>query len=107
MVRDPRWKYLFFANGGHELLFDLQEDPHELRNCAAEQRDVAAALRAEGLAACRRPGALDALEGRDFKVLPFRKWQWRGERTYQFDRSRGITGFPENPGDAVSPAARP
>ena len=105
--RDLRWKYLFFANGGHELLFDLQEDPHELHNLAAEQRDVAAALRTEGLAACRRPGALDALEGRDFKVLPFRTWQWRGERTYQFDRSRGITGFPDNPGDVLTPTARP
>ena len=107
MVRDPRWKYLFFANGGHELLFDLQEDPHELRNAAAEQRAVAASLRAEGLEACRRPGAADALEDGDFKVLPFRRWQWRGERTYQFDRSRGITGFPENPADALSPTTRP
>ena len=35
MIRDPRWKYVFFANGGHELLFDLQEDPHELHNRAA------------------------------------------------------------------------
>ena len=107
MVRDPRWKYLFFANGGHELLFDLQEDPHELRNRAAEQRDAAAALRAEATAACRRPGAGDALQGDDFAVLPFRKWQWRGERTYQFDRSQGIIGFPQNPGEVVSPAARP
>jgi hypothetical protein len=23
MVRDPRWKYIFFANGGREQLFDL------------------------------------------------------------------------------------
>ena len=95
MIRDPRWKYVFFANGGHELLFDLQEDPHELHN------------RAAATAACRRPGAGDALQGNDFAVLPFRKWRWRGERTYQFDRSQGIIGFPPNPGDVVSPAARP
>ena len=63
---------------------------------------MAASLRAEGRKACRRPGASDALEDGDFKVLPFRRWQWRGERTYQFDRSRGITGFPENPADALS-----
>ena len=107
MVRDPRWKYLFFANGGHELLFDLQEDPHELCNRRAEQRAVATSLRAEGLEACRRPGASDALEDGDFKVLPFCRWQWRGERTYQFDRSRGITGFPENPADALAPRAHP
>ena len=107
MVRDPRWKYVFFANGGHELLFDLQEDPHELHNRAAAERDLAAALRAAATAACRRPGAGDALHGDDFAVLPFRKWQWRGERTYQFDRSQGIIGFPPNPGEVVSPAARP
>ena len=87
MVRGARWKYLFFANGGHEL-----------RNLAAGQRQTAAALRAEALAACRQPGASAALTGGGFKVLPFRKWQWRGERTFQFDRSRGVAGFPRNPG---------
>ena len=107
MVRDPRWKYLFFANGGRELLFDLHEDLHELRNLTAGQRETAAALRAEALAACRQPGASAALAGGDFKVLPFRKWQWRGERTYQFDRSRGVAGFPRNPGDVLTPTSRP
>ena len=68
---------------------------------------MAAALRAGGLVAGRQPGALDALEGRDFKALPFRMWQWSGERTYQFDRSTGITGFPENPGDVLAPTERP
>ena len=55
MIRDPRWKYVFFANGGHELLFDLQEDPHELHNRAGAERDLAAALRAAAIAAGREP----------------------------------------------------
>ena len=101
MVRDRRWKYVFFANGGREQLFDLDTDPDELRNRAGSHAAVAAELRATAVAACRRPGALDALDGDDLKALPFERWVWRGERIYQFDRSRGITGFPEHPADVL------
>ena len=62
---------------------------------------MAAELRATAAAACRRPGALDALDGDDLRALPFEPWVWRGERIYQFDRSRGITGFPEHPADVL------
>ncbi len=57
--------------------------------------------RATAAAACRRPGALEALDGDDLKALPFEAWVWRGERIYQFDRPRGITGFPEHPADVL------
>ena len=102
MVRDARWKYIFFANGGKEQLFDLQSDPRELRNLAKTNPGVVAQLRENGISDCRQPGALDALEKDDLKVLPFTKWQWNGERAYQFDRSKGISGFPKNPGDVLT-----
>ena len=101
MVRDRRWKYVHFANGGREQLFDLHEDPDELRNRAGSHANVAAELRAAAAAACRHPGGLDALDGDNLKALPFEPWVWRGERIYQFDRSRGITGFPEHPADVL------
>ncbi len=100
MARDARWKYIFLANGGMEQLFDMESDPHELRNVAAAKPGIAAGLRQKAIAACCQPGARDALERNDFRVFPFKKWQWKGERIYQFDYSKGITGFPKNPEDA-------
>ena len=43
-ITDGRFKYLWYPEGGHEQLFDLQTDPHELNNLAGqaacrEQRD--------------------------------------------------------------------
>jgi arylsulfatase len=35
-VIETRFKYLFFARGGHELLFDLASDPLEQHNLAAD-----------------------------------------------------------------------
>jgi len=103
MVRDSRWKYIFFANGGLEQLFDLDRDPAEIRNFAESRQDVCVRLREAAVAACRQPGARDALDGDDFKVFPFKKWEWGGARCYQFDRSRGITGFPKRPRDVLRP----
>ncbi len=101
MVRGVRWKYIFFANGGLEQLFDMQNDPHELCNTADSQPEISADLRQTAIAACRQPGARDALDGDDLMILPFKKWEWKGERTYQFAGSLGITGFPEKPEDVL------
>jgi arylsulfatase len=105
MVRDPRWKYIFFANGGREQLFDLQDDPHELCNLAESEQDTVRRMRRRAIAACRQPGAQDALDGNDLRSFPFQKWEWHGERIYQFDRSKGITGFPKHPADVLKPTA--
>ena len=55
----------------------------------------------QAVAACRHPGARDALAGDQLKAHPFKKWFWRGERIYQFDESRGIAGFPRHPADVL------
>lgn len=47
-ITDGRWKYLWFPQGGREQLFDLESDPYELRNAAA---DAAAAGERERLRA--------------------------------------------------------
>jgi arylsulfatase A-like enzyme len=33
-ITDRRWKYMYYPEGGAEQLFDLETDPHELRNLA-------------------------------------------------------------------------
>jgi choline-sulfatase len=96
MVRTPDWKYIFLANGGREQLFHLGDDPAEVVNRIGEADAVAAELRVLAAAACRCPGAQDALDtGGELRVFPFTE-RPRG-RIYQFDRSRGVTGFPETP----------
>ena len=37
-VKSKKWKYLFHQNGGYEELYDLQADPHELKDLS-EQPD--------------------------------------------------------------------
>ena len=39
-----RWKYAYYETG-HELLFDLEEDPYELKNMAAERPDIREAMK--------------------------------------------------------------
>lgn len=100
MVRDDAWKYIFFANGGLEQLFDMRQDPHELNNLAGERPEVVRLLRTTATVACDVPGARDALtEARDFRVFPLTERD--AVRIYQFDRSRGVTGFPDRPEDVL------
>jgi len=46
LMRKGRWKLIHYGAAPHQL-FDLEEDPHELRNLFAERADVAAELEAE------------------------------------------------------------
>jgi arylsulfatase len=99
MVRHRDWKYIFMANGGREQLFNLNQDPHELRNAMASHADIAEQLRSKAAAACDRPGAREALDGAKLRSFPFE--ERRRERIYQFDKSRGVTGFPTSPEDVL------
>lgn len=97
MVREGDWKYIFFANGGGQQLFNVAEDPHELRQRLSDSPAVAARLRAAAIAALERPNADRALENGDLRAFPPAPRELR--RIVQFDRSRGITGFPANPSE--------
>jgi choline-sulfatase len=99
MVRHGDWKYIYFANGGREQLFNLRDDPQELANLASGRREVASQLRGRAISACQSPGARDALAGSDLRAFPFEAR--KPGRIYQFDRSRGVTGFPARPQDVL------
>ncbi len=99
MVRDSRWKYIHFANGGREQLFDLENDPQERSQALPDHPDAARRLRAVAVEALSRPNADRALEKGDLKALPYSERPRR--RIYQFDGSRGVRGFPEKPGDVL------
>ena len=98
-VITDEWKYIFMANGGREQLFNLKRDPNELSNCVSSSAKVRNELYALAVKACQVPGATDALDAEKLKAFPFRKRPLK--RIYQFDRSRGVVGFPEKPQDAL------
>src|SRR5437762_11815813 len=99
MVVTNEWKYIFIANGGREQLFNLKRDPNELSNCVSSSSRIREGLNSCAVKACRVPGAMDALDGEKLRAFPFRKR--KPTRIHQFDRSRGVLGFPEKPEDAL------
>lgn len=99
MVRFEQWKYIFMANGGREQLFHLQDDPNELTNVAQIRSEVKQQLYNKALAACQMPELGAVLDGNGLRKLSFQARPLR--RIYQFDRSRGITGFPNKPEDVL------
>jgi choline-sulfatase len=103
MVRRGPWKYEFIANGAGELLFNLDDDPHELLDLSAVEAGVKAELRALAETACDRPGAREALDGSDgggLRAFPLQAYP--PSRCLQFDGSRGVRGFPARPEDALA-----
>ena len=99
MVVTDEWKYIFMANGGREQLFNRRRDPNELSNCVGSASRVRNDLYALGVQACQVPGAMDALDGDKLRAFPFRERP--RTRIYQFDRPRGVVGFPNHPQDAL------
>jgi choline-sulfatase len=100
MVRHREWKYIFMANGGREQLFNLREDPNELVNLAEAGGEIARQLRGQAAARCDRNELRAALASGGLREFPFQPRSLK--RIYQFDRSRGVTGFPLKPGDVLA-----
>lgn len=97
MVRGGDWKYIWLANGGRELLFNLRTDPGEARNHLGDPDAPVAALRAEAVRvlaarAFTRPAVADGA----LLALPFEPFP--RTRIRQF--ARGITDFGQGPSPA-------
>jgi arylsulfatase len=100
MVREDRYKLIFLANGGHRLLFDVVDDPHELTPVQDKQPEVVEQLTKSLIAELESEGRTDTLitssDGRsELWTQPYERWE--RNRIYQLDRSRGVTGFPSRP----------
>jgi arylsulfatase len=90
MVRRGDWKYIWLANGGRELLFNLRDDPGETRNAASAAAGTLDALRAEAIRVlAAQPLAAPALEGGALRALAFEPFP--RVRIKQF--ARGVTDF--------------
>lgn len=76
MIRDARWKYIYWYAGGGEELYDMRDDPGEMQNLSASNQPEAKAaignLRCEliereavwGLPGCVENGRLRVFDGR-------------------------------------------
>jgi len=91
MVRWQAYKYIFLSNGGGQQLFNLQDDPNELRNLAEEQPEIVAQLHAYALTTARHPGLLAAFDGDEFRVFLFTKRP--AQRINQMAYDRGVRDF--------------
>ena len=90
MVRDRRYKYIYFANGGREALFDLKE--HPLEDCLCKDEQILHDLRKAALEKCKsNPQLLLALENGDFKAWEASRFSRK--RIMQFDNASGVKGF--------------
>jgi choline-sulfatase len=92
MVRWNQWKYIFMANGNREQLFNLTDDPNELRPINPLHSDIADLLRIKAVEAMAgTPWASLALENGTLRGMPYRPLPKL--RINQFDLSRGIKDF--------------
>lgn len=99
MVREKDWKYIYFANGGREQLFNVTEDPHEIHQRVADASDVVKRLREVAVESCNRPNVNRALNEHGLLSFPFEARPL--QRILQFDRSRGVAAFPKTPSEIV------
>lgn len=100
MVRNGDWKLIWMANGGLVQLFDLADDPDERHQRADDHPELVSRLVQMASRHLQEQNIAAALtDDGELCALPYQEWPRR--RIYQFDASRGVTGFPERPSDVL------
>ncbi|PCJ62907.1 MAG: choline-sulfatase [Planctomycetota bacterium] len=100
MARTKDWKYIYLANGGRELFFDMKNDPNETINLIDQENEIKNTLKQAALKKTKHPGLIDALDEKS-KFLKFDFKERPKGRFRQFDNSREVYDFPEKPEDAL------
>jgi choline-sulfatase len=94
MVRQGDWKYIWLANGGRELLFNVRLDPNESLSLVDAHPDLVANLRAEAIRVLTsRELTQPAVVHGALLSLPFEPFP--RVRIKQF--ARGVTDFGQGP----------
>lgn len=98
MVRRGDWKYIWLANGGRELLFNVRVNPDESQSYLAAEPATAASLRSEAVRVLSaRALTQPAIAHGALKALPFEPFP--RIRIKQF--ARGVTDFGQGPTPVV------
>jgi len=101
MIRDDDWKYIFLANGGREQLFNVTDDPDELKQRIDDEPEVTGRLRQVAAACLAGSPGEAALDAGALRAFPFERIP-ADKRVYQFASDRGIHSFPERPEDVLA-----
>lgn len=92
MVRSRRYKYIYFANGSKEQLFDMWNDRDEINNLGECLQGVLQQHRKIAEEKCRREqGLTPGVDANGLLGLPYRRR--KKVRIHQFDESKGIHDF--------------
>ena len=89
-----------FGERGREQLFNVALDPNEIQQRASDNPTVVDRLKALAIGALENKAGEAALEGGSLRAFQYEERPHR--RVYQFDRSRGVVGFPDRPEDALA-----
>jgi arylsulfatase A-like enzyme len=110
-VRTQTHKYVLWAAGSAEELYDLQADPQERQNLAQRERGLADNLRAKALAWERTEGLPGSFEGGRFRTYPAEPVPTESPRTVVINEARWPDNLPaaetrsvESYGDAFTRA---
>lgn len=84
MVRSNKYKYIVLANGGRELLFNLDDDPNEVLDLSNINYDETRKLREIAINMCKKNiGLMEPLNQNEMLVLPY--MERNRTRIHQFD----------------------
>jgi arylsulfatase len=94
MVRCGDYKYIFMSNGNRRQLFNLKNDPNELKNLADIEVGKLYELHETARGYAHRQGLYQAFDGDDFKIYPYTQRPF--ERINQMSYDLGVTDFTVN-----------
>lgn len=90
MVRDARYKLIYYPVGNHFQMFDLQDDPQELTDLANNPAHASTFARLSSLLMSELYGSdLDWLNGEEFVGRPDKDFHWHALRDLHFQRGDG------------------
>ena len=93
MVRDKNFKYVYFANGGKEALFDMRGDARETRLVNRVFAKDLKRLREAALAKCAEEAQLNRALREDGKFIKYPHQTFARSRIKQFDLASGVQDF--------------
>jgi len=97
MVRCGKYKFIWMANGNNTLLFDMLKDPNEISPLQEDSNDLKKDFMEMLVNHTVHSGLELAMDDGKLRFMPYE--EWTKTRIYQFDRSRGVSGFPSSPSE--------
>ena len=90
VVRDERYKLIYYPVGNLFQLFDLSADPHELTDLSGEAAHAETLSRMQDVLKGELHGSdREWLDGNTFAGRPDKTYRWQADRGMHFQRGEG------------------